>query len=94
MYENVTRAPDDTERAVFTETVAVVLEQKIPGIMERLFVEHPVWRDTYTRAYLFGGYSIEEITQAVRFGGKTVHPTIPASAWRRSSDYKAYIERK
>jgi len=51
------------------------------------------WWYTYVNAYTYGGYTLKEIEQGVKFGGKTVHPTIPASAWRNSKDYKAYISR-
>ncbi|MFW0837418.1 MAG: fibronectin type III domain-containing protein [Candidatus Komeilibacteria bacterium] len=44
-------------------------------------------------AYVYGNYPVEAIVQAVRWGGKTVHPTIPWSAWRHSFDYNSYIDR-
>ena len=40
-----------------------------------------------TNAYIYGKYPGVAITQAMRFGGKTVHPTISWSAWRNSSQY-------
>lgn len=46
---------------------------------------------TLVNAYTYGGYSIEDIVKAVKWGGKTVHPTIPYSAWQTSQDYKNYI---
>jgi len=51
------------------------------------------WWYGYVNAYVYGGYTLAEIRQGVKFGGKTVHPTIPASAWRNSADYKAYINK-
>ncbi len=51
------------------------------------------WWYGYVNAYVYGGYTFEEITQSVKFGGKTVHPIISAPAWRNSADYKDYIGR-
>ncbi|MDD5749709.1 MAG: fibronectin type III domain-containing protein [Patescibacteria group bacterium] len=44
-------------------------------------------------AYVYGGYPIESLAQCVKWGGKTVHPSIPWQAWQNSSDYKNYINR-
>lgn len=49
---------------------------------------------TLVKAYAYGGYPPEALVQAVKFGGKTVHPTIPWSEWQSSEDYRAYINRK
>ena len=46
-----------------------------------------------TNAYIYGKYPGVAITQAMRFGGKTVHPTISWMAWQNSSQYKEYIDR-
>lgn len=46
---------------------------------------------TLVNAYTYGGYTKESIVKAVRWGGRTVHPTIPFSAWQTSRDYKDYI---
>lgn len=48
---------------------------------------------TLVKAYVYGGYPPEAIIQAVKFGGKTVHPTIPWSKWKESEDYQNYINR-
>ncbi|MBI5466098.1 MAG: hypothetical protein HY974_02300 [Candidatus Kerfeldbacteria bacterium] len=48
---------------------------------------------TLVKAYVYGGYPMEAIVKAVKFGGKTVHPAIPWSAWKDSADYKEYINR-
>lgn len=44
-------------------------------------------------AYVYGGYPAEAIAKAIKFGGKTVHPSIPFSAWKNSLDYQNYINR-
>ncbi len=46
---------------------------------------------TLVRAFTYGGYPIESIGQAVKFGGKTVHPLFFWSVWNTTSDYKNYI---
>ncbi|MFZ5391210.1 MAG: fibronectin type III domain-containing protein [Patescibacteria group bacterium] len=45
------------------------------------------------KAYVYGGYPLQSLTQAVKWGGKTVHPTIPWSVWKETADYKNYINR-
>ncbi len=45
------------------------------------------------RACAYGHYPAQAIIQAVRFGGKTVHPSIPWARWKTTSDYQAYINR-
>ena len=44
-------------------------------------------------AYIYGGYPLEAIAQAIKFSGKTVHPAIPWSSWQNSDDYQNYINR-
>lgn len=44
-------------------------------------------------AYIYGGYSVKAIAQAIKLGGKTVHPTIPLSAWQSTADYQNYINK-
>ncbi len=44
-------------------------------------------------AYTYSGYSEQAIKQSIRFGGKTVHPTIPFAQWQNSQDYQNYINR-
>jgi len=66
------------------------LKQRFGGVVP------PISRDnwfTLIRAFTYGGYPADALVQAVRFGGKTVHPAIFWSAWRNSADYKNYINR-
>ncbi len=46
---------------------------------------------TLIKAYVYGGYPLKAITQAVKFGGKTVHPTIPYEVWKNTAEYQNYI---
>lgn len=48
---------------------------------------------TLIKSYVYGGYPLQAITQAIKFGGKTVHPSIPYSVWKNTSDYKNYINK-
>ena len=38
---------------------------------------------TIVNSYIYGGYSISEIVNTLVYGPGQVHPTIPASAWRK-----------
>lgn len=49
--------------------------------------------DTLTQAYLYGGYSVQSIVQAIRYGGKTVHPMFSFNLWQTSADYQNYINK-
>lgn len=49
--------------------------------------------ETLVNAYANNGYPLDAIAQAIKWGGKTVHPTIPWSSWKNSSDYKNYINK-
>lgn len=44
-----------------------------------------------SNAYIYGGYPAEAIVKAIKFGGKTVHPTIPWNKWQETNNYKNYI---
>lgn len=48
---------------------------------------------TVVNAYIYGDYPVEAIAQAIKWSGKTVHPTIGWSAWKNSSDYQTYINK-
>lgn len=39
-------------------------------------------------AYIYGGYSAEEIASTIRRGPGKVHPQVPAASWRQSQEYK------
>ncbi len=43
------------------------------------------------KAATYGHYPAQALIQSVRFGGKTVHPTIPWEQWKNSTDYRVYI---
>ena len=46
---------------------------------------------TIVNSYIYGNYPIQAIIQAIKYGGKTVHPNIPFSAWQRAEDYLLFI---
>lgn len=39
-------------------------------------------------AYVYGGYTSQEIAHTLRFGPGLVHPSVEASVWRNSDEYK------
>lgn len=48
---------------------------------------------TLIKSYIYGGYPVAAIAQAIKWGGFTVHPAIPWSIWQNSQQYKNYINR-
>ncbi|MBL7022346.1 fibronectin type III domain-containing protein [Patescibacteria group bacterium] len=44
-------------------------------------------------SYIYGDYPVQAIAQAIKYGGKTVHPTISWSQWQNSADYQEYINK-
>jgi hypothetical protein len=49
--------------------------------------------NTITNSYIYGGYPVEAIVKAIKFGGKTVHPAISYEKWKGSKDYLEYIKK-
>ncbi|HRY63033.1 MAG TPA: thrombospondin type 3 repeat-containing protein [Patescibacteria group bacterium] len=45
-------------------------------------------------AYVYGRYTVAEIADTILHGPRAVHPTIPASTWRGSANYKKYLNSK
>jgi hypothetical protein len=43
---------------------------------------------TLVNAYIYGGYTIDEIKNTLVYGPGLVHPTIPAVSWRKVTNYK------
>lgn len=64
----------------------------VRGRLGQVSVSPTNWR-ILSDAYIYGGYPAEAIVQAIRFGGKTVHPSIEWSAWQGSSQYVEYINK-
>ena len=48
---------------------------------------------TLVDSYVYGGYPIPAIARAIKFGGKTVHPTISWSAWSKTALYQEWIKK-
>jgi hypothetical protein len=56
----------------------------------------PVAGSSYLRmvnAYIYGRYTVDEIVDEITYKSGTVHPSIKASEWRTSRDYRKYLER-
>lgn len=51
----------------------------------------PLNWNKYVKAYIYGGYTIDEIYETIKFKAAKVHALIPASAWRTSDQYGATI---
>ena len=43
---------------------------------------------TLVNAYVYGGYTAQEIAHTLRYGPGLVHPSVPADVWRSSDEYK------
>lgn len=46
---------------------------------------------TLVNSYVYGSYPVDAIVKAVKFGGYTVHPSIPFESWQSSKDYQTHI---
>jgi len=49
---------------------------------------------TLASAYIYGGYTIDEIVDTIKYGPRAVHPTIPAKVWRQTVNYQKYLEQQ
>lgn len=47
----------------------------------------------FVSAYIYGGYSVKAIVQAIRFGGQTVHTEIPQYLWKERPEYIEFINK-
>lgn len=54
----------------------------------------PQAKNILASAYIYGGYTIDEIIDTIENGPRAVHPTIPAEVWRRTVNYQRYLEQK
>ncbi len=43
-------------------------------------------------AYIYGGYTIDEIVDTIKYGPRAVHPIIPAEVWRQTINYQKYLK--
>ena len=63
--------------------LAVKLKAELETRLGRSIGVHAKDWDTIVNAYIYGGYSIDEIKNTLVYGPGMVHPTIPASSWRK-----------
>ncbi len=49
---------------------------------------------TLVYAYVYGRYTVAEISDTIKNGPRAVHPSIPASVWRGSENYKKFLNNK
>jgi len=71
---------------------ALYLRSELEKILGSLNIAVDHWYKLLN-AYIYGDYPVQAIAQAIRFGGKTVHPNISWQQWQNSSDYQEYINR-
>jgi len=80
---------------------SLATEQKMASELSVLLKQYNIKRPsnnsphwyTLVNAYIYGNYPVKAIAQAVKFGGKTVHPSIPWETWKTAPDYLNYIDR-
>ena len=71
---------------------AIELKRLLEAELGQLRLGREDWF-TVVNAYIYGEYPAHAIAQSIRFGGKTVHPSIGWSAWKNTNDYQSYINR-
>jgi len=75
------------------QNLALDLKHQLDLYFNSRVPENQLRWHTLVNAYIYGGYPVRAIAKAIQFSGKTVHPSIPFSAWKNTSDYKNYIDR-
>lgn len=73
---------------------AVFLKSELERILGKgnIRIHAKNWH-TVVNAFIYGGYSPEEIAAVIKYGSKLVHPTIPEYKWKNSSDYQRDIKK-
>ena len=73
---------------------AIILKEGLEQILgkNKIGVAAKDWH-TLVNAFIYGGYSVYEIADTIKNGPLAAHPTIPAVSWRKSNDYKKYLQR-
>ena len=95
-YKKILRGPYDKQRMSLAEEEQKA--QELKSQLEKYFGQGliPLSKEnwpTIVNAYIYGEYPIQAIVQAIRFGGRTVHPFIPYRLWKETRDYKDYINK-
>ncbi|OGY79355.1 MAG: hypothetical protein A3B74_00735 [Candidatus Kerfeldbacteria bacterium RIFCSPHIGHO2_02_FULL_42_14] len=95
-YQGLLRGPYDQKRVDSRTQTAQA--KKLRKELEHYFGKGniPVHGERWTQlvdAYVYGGYTVKAIAQGIRFGGKTVHPTILWKVWRKQEIYQDYINK-
>ena len=72
---------------------AIILKQELERILgkNRIGVAANDWH-ILVNSFIYGGYSVSEIAHTIKNGPLAVHPEIPAASWRKSNDYKKYLQ--
>lgn len=95
-YARIPRGPYDKVRTSLSYEQQMAIQLK--GELEIFFGEGLIpisaqnW-PTVVQAYVYGGYDAKDIAQAIRFGGKTVHPKFQKKFWKSNADYLNYTNK-
>jgi hypothetical protein len=72
---------------------AKILRKKLKKYYGKKNIPKTIVFEDLTDAYIYGGYSVKSLVQALKFSGKTFHPMISFSRWKKRKVYKKYINR-
>ncbi|MFA7662553.1 MAG: fibronectin type III domain-containing protein [Patescibacteria group bacterium] len=74
------------------QTKAKELRKLLEDEFGKLTLDAKYWPGLVS-AYIYGDYPIQAIIQTIKFGGKTVHPTIMWEDWKNTETYFEYIDK-
>jgi hypothetical protein len=72
------------------QKIAIELRVALEEKLGKLRLDAKYW-PTFVSAYIYGDYPLNAIVQAIKLGGKTVHPSIVWQDWRNTDTYKRFI---
>lgn len=95
-YKSIPKGPYDIERhsIAYEEQKAKQLKTELEKYFGKGLI--PISADNWpivVQSYIYGGYNDHAIAQAIRYGGKVVHPMIPYKYWKEEADFKEYINK-
>jgi hypothetical protein len=95
-YTRIARGPYDKNRFSLLKEQQMAAQLKTE--LEVFFGEGliPISAENWTtvvQSYVYGGYNAQDIAQAIRFGGKTVHPKLQKKFWQKTTDYTQYVNK-
>lgn len=94
-YKNIYIGPYNQSRlsAVEEEQKSKRLRRKLEKFYGKKNIPKTIaWQDLLD-SYIYGKYPPKALAQALKFSGKTYHPTVPFSQWKKRESYKKYINK-